>query len=168
MPTLLDRMQAAGGQVIAIGKISDIYAGCGVTAKVKATGLSELWDATLAQLTAAPDQSLIFTNFVDFDSSYGHRRNVAGYAQALEYFDSRLPELLSQLGAGDLVVLTADHGCDPTWSGTEHTRERVPVIFTGAQIVTQALGLRTTFADIGQSIASYHGLPALAYGKSFI
>ena len=168
MPTLLDRMQAAGGQVIAIGKISDIYAGCGVTAKVKATGLSELWDATLAQLTAAPDQSLIFTNFVDFDSTYGHRRNVAGYAQALEYFDSRLPELLSQLGAGDLVVLTADHGCDPTWSGTEHTRERVPVIFTGAQIVTQALGLRTTFADIGQSIASYHGLPALAYGKSFI
>ncbi|MGL4205714.1 MAG: phosphopentomutase [Aeromonadaceae bacterium] len=168
MPTLLDRMQAAGGQVIAIGKISDIYAGCGVTAKVKATGLGELWDATLAQLSRAPDQSLIFTNFVDFDSTYGHRRNVAGYAQALEYFDSRLPELLEQLAEGDLVVVTADHGCDPTWSGTEHTRERVPVIFYGRAIRAQDLGLRTTFADIGQSIATYHGLPSLEYGKSFI
>ena len=168
MPTLLDQMQAAGGQVIAIGKIADIYAGCGVTAKVKATGLAELWDATLAQLAIALDQSLIFTNFVDFDSTYGHRRNVAGYAQALEYFDSRLPELLSRLGEGDLVVLTADHGCDPTWSGTEHTRERVPVIFYGRAMAAQDLGLRTSFADIGQSIASYHGLPPLEYGKSFI
>ena len=99
-------------EVIAIGKISDIYAGRGVTQKIKATGLAELWDATLAQLSRAGDQSIVFTNFVDFDSAYGHRRDVAGYAEALEYFDRRLPELLERLGPGDLVVLTADHGCD--------------------------------------------------------
>ena len=168
MPTLLDKMKAAGGQVIAIGKISDIYAGCGVTQKLKATGLTELWDVTLQQLASAPDHSIIFTNFVDFDSAYGHRRDVAGYARALEYFDRRLPELLSQLGEGDLLVLTADHGCDPTWRGTDHTREHVPVIAHGAMIAPRALGLRQTFADIGQTIADYHGLPSLDYGSSFL
>jgi phosphopentomutase len=168
MPTLLDKMKASGGEVIAIGKISDIYAGCGVTQKLKATGLEELWDVTLQQLQAAGDHSIIFTNFVDFDSSYGHRRDVAGYARALEYFDRRLPELMSQLGDGDLVVLTADHGCDPTWTGTDHTREYVPMIFCGPSIQAQDLGRRETFADIGQSIARYHGLPALDYGTSFI
>lgn len=168
MPTLLDKMKASGGEVIAIGKISDIYAGCGVTQKLKATGLEELWDVTLQQLASAGDRSIIFTNFVDFDSSYGHRRDVAGYARALEYFDSRLPELMEQLGAGDLVVLTADHGCDPTWTGTDHTREYVPMIFCGPAVTAQDLGRRETFADIGQSIARYHGLPALDYGTSFI
>jgi len=168
MPTLLDKMKASGGEVIAIGKISDIYAGCGVTQKLKATGLEELWDVTLQQLQAAGDHSIIFTNFVDFDSSYGHRRDVAGYARALEYFDSRLPELMEQLGDGDLVVLTADHGCDPTWTGTDHTREYVPMIFCGPAVAAQDLGRRETFADIGQSIARYHGLPALDYGTSFI
>ncbi len=168
MPTLLDKMKASGGEVIAIGKISDIYAGCGVTQKLKATGLEELWDVTLQQLQAAGDHSIIFTNFVDFDSSYGHRRDVAGYARALEYFDRRLPELMEQLGAGDLVVLTADHGCDPTWTGTDHTREYVPMIFCGPAITAQDLSRRETFADIGQSIARYHGLPALDYGTSFI
>ena len=92
---------------------------------------------------------------------------MAGYARALEYFDRRLPELMEQLGAGDLVVLTADHGCDPTWTGTDHTREYVPMIFCGP-VAAQDLGRRETFADIGQSIARYHGLPALDYGTSFI
>ena len=168
MPTLLDKMKAAGGSVIAIGKISDIYAGCGVTQKIKATGLAELWDVTLQQLESAADNSLIFTNFVDFDSAYGHRRDVAGYARALEYFDRRLPELLSRLGEGDLLVLTADHGCDPTWRGTDHTREHVPVIAHGAMLAPRALELRQTFADIGQTIAEYHGLPSLDYGTSFL
>ena len=168
MPTLLDKMKAAGGSVIAIGKISDIYAGCGVTQKLKATGLTELWDVTLQQLESATDNSIIFTNFVDFDSAYGHRRDVVGYARALEYFDRRLPELLSRLGEGDLLVLTADHGCDPTWRGTDHTREHVPVIAHGAMIAPRALGLRQTFADIGQTIADYHGLPSLDYGTSFL
>jgi phosphopentomutase len=166
MPTLLDRMKAAGGDVISIGKIADIYAGCGITQQHKATGLDELWDMTLAQVKTAADQSIIFTNFVDFDSSYGHRRDVAGYAAALEYFDSRLPELLALLLPGDRVVLTADHGCDPIWTGTDHTREHVPVIFYGDTVQPQDLGMRDTFADIGQTIAAYHGLPVLDYGSN--
>ncbi len=164
IPTLLDRMKAAGGHVISVGKIADIYADCGITEKYKATGLEELWDVTLAQVKQAPEQSIIFTNFVDFDSSYGHRRDVAGYAAALEYFDTRLPELLTLLQPGDRVVITADHGCDPIWTGTDHTREHVPVIFYGDTVVPQSLGLRATFADIGQTIAAYHDLPALEYG----
>lgn len=164
MPTLLDRMKAAGGHVISIGKIADIYADCGITEKYKATGLEALWDVTLAQVKEAPEQSIIFTNFVDFDSSYGHRRDVPGYAAALEYFDTRLPELLTLLQPGDRVVITADHGCDPIWTGTDHTREHVPVIFYGDTVVPQNLGLRATFADIGQTIAAYHDLPALEYG----
>ena len=166
MPTLLDRMKAAGGEVISIGKISDIYAGCGITQQHKATGLEELWNKTLEQVKTAPGQSIIFTNFVDFDSSYGHRRDVPGYAAALEYFDSRLPELFALLQAGDRVVLTADHGCDPIWTGSDHTREHVPVIFYGDTVRPQALGLRNTFADIGQTIAAYHGLPPLEYGSN--
>ena len=166
MPTLLDRMKADGGQVIAIGKISDIYAGCGVTRSLKATGLEALWDTTFAQLADAPDHSIVFTNFVDFDSSYGHRRDVAGYAAALEYFDRRLPAFLAGLGEGDRVVLTADHGCDPTWRGTDHTREHVPALFFGAMVQAGSLGAFDTFADIGQSIAAYHGLPALEYGRA--
>lgn len=166
MPTLLDRMKAAGGEVVSIGKISDIYAGCGITQQYKATGLEELWDVTLAQVKRAAGQTIIFTNFVDFDSSYGHRRDVAGYAQALEYFDQRLPELFALLQPGDRVVLTADHGCDPIWTGTDHTREHVPVIFYGDTVVAQDLGLRNTFADIGQTIAAYHGLPVLEYGSN--
>lgn len=166
IPTLLDRMKAAGGEVISVGKISDIYAGCGITQKFKATGLEELWDVTLEQAKVAGDQSIIFTNFVDFDSSYGHRRDVAGYASALEYFDTRLPELLTLLQPGDRIVLTADHGCDPIWPGSDHTREHVPVIFYGDTVPAQNLGKRTTFADIGQTIAAYHNLPALDYGTN--
>ncbi|MGL5949507.1 MAG: phosphopentomutase [Aeromonas sp.] len=163
-PTLLDGMQAAGGQVVSIGKIADIFAEQGITAKVKATGLTELWDKTLAAVQAAGDQTIVFTNFVDFDSSYGHRRDVKGYAEALEYFDARLPELFALLQPGDVVVLTADHGCDPTRAGSDHTREYIPVIFYGQPVPAGSIGRRETFADIGQSIAAYHGLPALPYG----
>ena len=166
MLTLLDRMKAAGGEVVSIGKISDIYAGCGITQQHKATGLEELWDVTLAQVKRAAGQTIIFTNFVDFDSSYGHRRDVPGYARALEYFDQRLPELFALLQPGDRVVLTADHGCDPIWTGSDHTREHVPVIFYGTTVTAQDLGLRNTFADIGQTIALYHGLPPLEYGSN--
>jgi phosphopentomutase len=165
-PTVLDRFTDAGGQVIGIGKISDIYAGCGITKKVKAEGLEALFDATLAQYKEAPDQSIVFTNFVDFDSVYGHRRDALGYAQALKYFDQRLPELLEQLDPNDLLIVTADHGCDPTWPGTEHTREHVPLLALGAGLSPGTLGLRTSFADIGQSIAQYFNLPAMDYGQS--
>ncbi|MCH1925089.1 phosphopentomutase [Shewanella sp. C32] len=166
--TVLDKLKAAGGNVISIGKIADIYANCGITAKVKATGLAALFDATLEQVNSAADNSIVFTNFVDFDSQFGHRRDVAGYAAALEYFDARLPELLAKLQPNDLVILTADHGCDPTWRGTDHTREHVPVIAYGAGLPAGSLGLRNTFADIGQTIAAYFELEPMQYGSSFL
>ena len=167
-PTLLDVMSANGGEVVSVGKIADIYAHQGITKKVKGTGLEALFDQTLEQVKAAGDQTIVFTNFVDFDSAWGHRRDVSGYAKGLEYFDTRLPELLDILDDGDVVVLTADHGCDPTAPGTDHTREHIPVLFYGKNVPKGPLGLRETFADIGQSIAAYHGLPALDYGKSFL
>ncbi len=162
---LVDEKQ---GKVISIGKIADIYANCGITDKVKATGLEALFDATLEQVKQAGDDSIVFTNFVDFDSAYGHRRDVAGYAAALEYFDSRLPEILDILEPNDVLMLTADHGCDPTWEGTDHTREHIPVLVYGDKVPAGSLGLRDTFADIGQSLASYFGTSNMDYGKSFL
>ncbi len=162
---LVDEKQ---GEVISIGKISDIYAGCGITQKVKATGLEALFDATLEQVKTASDNTIVFTNFVDFDSSYGHRRDVHGYAAALEYFDKRLPELQALLQEGDVLIMTADHGCDPTWHGSDHTREHIPVLVSGPNIAPGSLGLRDTFADIGQSLAEYFGTSDMQYGKSFL
>ena len=165
-PTLLDHMKNSGGQVVSIGKIKDIFAAQGITKAVKANGIQALFDASLKELRLAGDQTIIFTNFVNFDADFGHRRNVAGYAAALEYFDARLPEMLELMGDEDLLVLTADHGCDPTWKGTDHTREHIPVIFYGKSVHAGSIGARSTFADIGQSIADYHHLPKLEYGKS--
>ena len=156
------------GHVVSIGKIADIYAHCGITHKVKATGIPALFDATLEQVKSAGNNTIVFTNFVDFDSSYGHRRDVAGYAQALEYFDRRLPELLAMLAPEDVLILTADHGCDPTWPGTDHTREHIPVLVYGPKVAPGSLGLRDTFADIGQSLATYFQLSPMEYGKSFL
>ena len=166
--TVLDRLVDAGGEVISIGKIADIYAHQGITQKVKATGNAALFDATLEALTGAGDRSIVFTNFVDFDMLYGHRRNVDGYAEALEYFDGRLPELLQQMNDDDVLFICADHGCDPTWEGSDHTREHIPVIAYGRGITPGPLGKRETFADIGQTIASYFGLPPTDYGTSFL
>lgn len=167
-PTVLQKLAEAGGEVVSVGKIADIYAHVGITQKYKATGLDELWDTTLAALQTMPGNSIIFTNFVDFDSSYGHRRDVAGYARALEQFDARLPELLAAMGDDDIVILTADHGCDPTWPGSDHTREHIPVLCYGKQVKPGSLGERATFADIGQSVASWLGLPAMDYGTAFL
>lgn len=165
-PTLLDRMKESGGQVVSVGKISDIFATQGITKATRAIGLEELFDATMKELKQADDQTIIFTNFVNFDADFGHRRNVSGYAAALEYFDQRLPEMLELMEEDDLLVLTADHGCDPTWKGSDHTREHIPVIFYGQSVQAGSVGLRDTFADIGQTIASFHNLPELEYGKS--
>ncbi|MDV2859026.1 phosphopentomutase [Oceanimonas sp. AH20CE76] len=156
------------GEVVSIGKIADIYAHCGITRKIKASGHDALFDATLSELSRAGHNTLIMTNFVEFDSSFGHRRNVAGYAAALEAFDRRLPELLGQLAPDDLLILTADHGCDPTWPGTEHTREYIPVLATGAGLEPGSLGQRDTFADIGQTLANYFGTSPMNYGRSFL
>ncbi|WP_298774902.1 phosphopentomutase [uncultured Shewanella sp.] len=166
--TVLDKLKDANGEVVSVGKIADIYAHCGITKKVKATGLEALFDATLEEIKLATDKSIVFTNFVDFDSHYGHRRDVAGYAKALEYFDARLPELLALLNDDDLLLLTADHGCDPTWPGSDHTRERVPVLAYGGGLTAGSIGLRSSFADMGQSIATYFDLSPMDYGKSFI
>ena len=154
-PTLLDKLAAAGGEVISIGKISDIYAHMGITKKVKASGNAALFDATLEVLQEAPDRSIVFTNFVDFDMLYGHRRDVSGYAAALEYFDERLPELQALMKEDDIMILCADHGCDPTWPGSDHTREHIPVLVYGQSVTPGSLGKRETFADIGQSLAAF-------------
>ncbi len=166
--TLLDYLQEAGREVIAIGKIADIYAHQGVTQTIKADGNMALFDATLDALKTAPEGSLVFTNFVDFDSSYGHRRDVIGYAHALEAFDARLPELDALLKPDDLVVIAADHGCDPTFPGTDHTREHIPVLVYGSSIKGHFIGRRETFADIGQSIAQHLQLNNLPHGVSFL
>ncbi len=167
-PTVLDKLTASGGEVISIGKIADIYAHMGITKKIKANGNASLFDATLAAMGSAPDRSIVFTNFVDFDSLYGHRRDIPGYAEALEYFDGRLPELFSLMGDEDILIITADHGCDPSWQGSDHTREHIPVLVYGKQVKPGSLGKRETFADIGQSLAAYFDLQAMDYGTSFL
>lgn len=167
-PTLLDRLTAAGRTVIAIGKIGDIYAHKGVSQVRKANGNMALFDETLIAMDDAQDGDLVFTNFVDFDMLYGHRRDVPGYAAALEAFDRRLPEAMAKLRPGDLLILTADHGCDPTFRGTDHTRERVPVLCFGPDLPHGSVGIRTTFADIGETVAAHLAIAPGPHGKSFL
>ena len=167
-PTLLDRLKENGRNVIAVGKISDIYAHCGPTEVRKASGNHALFQTTLEAMDDAVDGDLVFTNFVDFDMLYGHRRDIAGYANALEIFDRRLPEIMDKLKPDDLMILTADHGCDPSWSGTEHTREQVPVLLYGPQFAPGSAGLLSTFADIGETIADYLDIDAGPHGRSFL
>jgi phosphopentomutase len=167
-PTLLDRLNSDGRKVIAVGKIADIFAHKGVTDERKANGNDALFDATLMAMDDAGPGDFVFTNFVDFDMLYGHRRDVPGYAAALEHFDRRLPELMEKLRQGDLMILTADHGCDPAWRGTEHTRERVPVLAAGPGIGPGSIGIRPSFSDIGESIAAHLGLAPGPHGKSFL
>jgi phosphopentomutase len=166
-PTLLDRVVAAGGRTHAVGKIGDIFAHRGVTALTKSGDDMGLVDATLAALDAATDGDLIFANYVDFDTLYGHARDVSGYARALEAFDARLPEVNARLRPGDLMILTADHGNDPTWRGTDHTRERVPVLGTGPGIAGREVGL-VGFADVGETLAAHLGLAPGRHGRSFL
>ncbi|WP_070962476.1 phosphopentomutase [Vibrio sonorensis] len=167
--TVLQKLvEEKNGEVVSIGKIADIYANCGITQKVKATGIPALFDATLQEVEKAGDNTIVFTNFVDFDSAYGHRRDVAGYAAALEYFDKRLPEVLELMKEDDVLILTADHGCDPTWEGTDHTREHIPVLVYGKNVPAGSLGLRDSFADIGQSLANYFETSPMGHGSNFL
>ncbi|MAY61511.1 MAG: phosphopentomutase [Rhizobiales bacterium] len=167
-PTLLDVASEAGREVIAVGKIDDIFAHQGVTKIRKASGNEALFAATLDAMDEAKDGDLVFTNFVDFDMLYGHRRDVPGYAAALEHFDRRLPAVAKKLKPGDLVLMTADHGCDPTWRGTDHTRERVPILGFGPGVQARSIGVRGSYADIGASVARHLKLPATAHGESFL
>lgn len=157
------------GEVISIGKIADIYAHVGITQKFKATGIPALFDTTLELMDKAQgDDIIIFTNFVNFDSDFGHRRDIPGYAEALEYFDERLPELIAKMSEDELLIITADHGCDPSWQGADHTREHIPVIVYSPSLSARYIGHRKTFADIGQTIADYFGLSPMDYGESFL
>lgn len=162
--TLLDKMVAAGGNVYAVGKIADIFAHRGITKHYAAGGLDKLIHATIEAVQDAPDKSIVFTNFVDFDSSFGHRRDIKGYGEALEYFDSRLPEITALLKSDDLLLITADHGNDPSWTGTDHTREKIPVLFSGTYVKLAQLETMTTFADIGRTIADFMGIEATFTG----
>jgi phosphopentomutase len=167
-PTLLDQMSQAGKRVSAIGKISDIFAHRGISNSTKATGLEALIDETVRQIETEPDDTLIFTNLVNFDQDFGHRRDPIGFAEALQYFDARLDDIRSAMRPDDLLIITADHGCDPTWRGTDHTREYVPILAWRQGLEPTELGLRETFSDIGQTLASFFNMPPLKYGHSFI
>ena len=163
-PTLLDAATEAGRETHGLGKIPDIFAGRGIAHEAHGTD-AELIDATEAALRGAPDGALVVVNLVEFDTLYGHRRDVAGYADALERLDAELPRLEGAMREGDLMVLTADHGNDPTWPGSDHTRERVPVLVRGAGEGT--LG-HVGFADVGASVAAHLGLDRRGAGRSFL
>jgi phosphopentomutase len=167
-PTLLDAMTGAGKTVHAIGKIQDLFAGRGVTTAVHTTSDDEGVDAIERAIeTAGP--GLVFTNLVDFDTLYGHRNDPAGYAANLERFDARLGRLLPTLRERDLLVITADHGNDPTTPSTDHAREHVPLFVLGKQVRPGTdLGVRPTFADLGQTVAEVFGVGPLANGTSFL
>jgi len=167
-PTVLDKVSQAGTHVISVGKIADIFAHQGIDEKTKATGLDALFDATLDHINTAQDNSLIFTNLVNFDQDFGHRRDAIGYAQELEALDARIPELFQAMSADDVLFMTADHGCDPTWPGSEHTREYVPIIAYHQQVQSVNIGNRKTFADLGQTIAELFNVEAMDYGTSFL
>jgi phosphopentomutase len=166
-PTLLDRLVERGSRVIGIGKIGDIFAHRGVSEIRKGVGNMAMFDKALGAIEDAGDGDLVFANFVDFDTEYGHRRDIPGYAAALEEFDRRVPEAIARLRPGDLLILTADHGNDPSWRGSDHTRERVPVIGLLPGGKGGDAGLRPIFADIGATVAEHLGLAPGRHGTSF-
>lgn len=167
-PTILDHLCQAGGRVVCVGKVADIFSHRGVTETIRAAGHDQIMDATISAFARASGKTLILANFVDFDSVHGHRRDVAGYARALEKFDARLPEILRLLEPGDACFITADHGCDPTWTGTDHTREQVPILACGPDIASKNAGPRETLADVGASVAQFLDIAGTAYGQSFL
>jgi phosphopentomutase len=166
--TVLEKLTDAGGTVISVGKIADIFAHQGISQNIKATGVPALIDTTIKQMDTAADNSLIFTNLVNFDQDFGHRRDPVGYAQELEYLDRRLPDIYQHLQDDDILFFIADHGCDPTWPGNDHTREYVPIIAYHNKIKSVDLGERSTFADLGQTLAEMFALSAMDYGQSFL
>ncbi|MFN5827790.1 MAG: phosphopentomutase, partial [Rhodobacterales bacterium] len=164
-PTLLDWVQCAGRPTHAVGKIGDIFSMKGIGTLHKGTSDLGLVRHLMALADKAEEGSFTFANLVEFDSLYGHRRDVAGYARALEIFDRQAGVFLARLHAGDIAVFTADHGNDPTWHGTDHTRERVPVLVAGAG--KGALGL-VAFSDVAASIAAHLGVSNHGTGRTFL
>jgi phosphopentomutase len=167
-PTLLDHLKDAAFSVVAIGKIEDLFAGRGITSATHTVNDDHGIDEVLRAMSTT-DRGLIFANLVDFDTQYGHRNDVAGYAGNLERIDARLSEVFSALQPRDLLVVTADHGNDPTTASTDHAREHVPVFLTGRGVRAGVdLGTRRTFADLGQTIAQVFAVGPLAHGTSFL
>ena len=164
--TILDLATAAGRDVVTIGKIGDIFAHRGTGRVLKGDGNNALFDRTLEGFATLQGGGLLFANFIDFDSIYGHRRDIAGYAGALEAFDTRLSDLMPRLKSDDLLIITADHGCDPTWSGTDHTREQVPVLVLGGDSSSE-IGPRSSFSDVGASVAAHLNLDGISNGRAF-
>jgi len=168
-PNILDSIVASGQKVIGVGKIKDIFAGRSITEshpiENNLDGMQKIVEILKGEFTG-----MVFANLIDFDMLYGHRNDVQGYAMALEEFDRWLPELFAILGPEDVVFISADHGCDPTTCGTDHTREQVPVLVYGQKIATgAAIGTRSSFADLGQTVADYLGVEAGMYsGQSFL
>jgi phosphopentomutase len=167
-PTLLKIASDAGRHVISVGKIGDIYGHVGTGEEIKVSGNAAMMDKVVATMPGLRDGGFLMTNFVDFDTLYGHRRDPIGYGKLLEELDASLPRVFARMKDDDLLILTADHGNDPTWKGTDHTREQIPVLTFSKNATPGSIGHRKTFSDIGQSIASHLGLRALQAGTSFI
>jgi len=166
--TLLDRMAARGLPVFGVGKIEDIFTGRGVSEAVHTRSDADGVDQTLAAMRSV-DRGLVFTNLVDFDSVYGHRNDVPGFAANLEALDARIPEILGALREDDVFMLTADHGCDPSDTSTDHTREHVPLLVRGPRVgPARDLGVRSSFADLGATLAENFGVGPLGAGTSFL
>ncbi len=165
--TLLDRLSAQGRAIVTVGKIGDIFAHRATGEEIKPFGNAAMFDAALAAWERLPDGGFCFVNLVDFDTEFGHRRDVPGYAAALEAFDAMLPMLEAALKPGDLAVITADHGNDPTWPGTDHTREHVPILAFGPGIAPEPLGRRESFADIAATLGDWLGQGKVGPGKAW-
>lgn len=163
--TLLDRLVGEGRSIITVGKIGDIFAHRATGEEIKRFGNAAMFDAALEVWERLPDGGFCFVNLVDFDTEFGHRRDVPGYAAALEAFDAMLPRLEKALRPGDLAVITADHGNDPTWPGTDHTREHVPILAFGPGGPAEPIGRRESFADIAATIADWLGLGGIGPGR---
>jgi phosphopentomutase len=165
---MLERAALAGREIVCVGKIGDIFAHHHTGRELKGASNADHIDLTLTALEGVGDGGLIFVNLVDFDTEYGHRRDVAGYAACLESFDARLPQLQAAMRAQDYCVITADHGNDPTWRGYDHTREHVPILGFGKNVAPGPIGRRATLADIAATVAQRLALPAGAHGRSWL
>ncbi|MGO4707201.1 phosphopentomutase [Microvirga sp. 2MCAF38] len=165
--TILDTLVKAGRSVVTVGKIGDIFAHRSTGEEIKPHGNDACLSAAIDAMGRLPDGGFVFANLVDFDSEFGHRRDIPGYAAALEAFDRRIPEIEAALREGDLVIITADHGNDPSWRGTDHTREHTPILAFGPGMKADKIGRRESFADIGATLMDHLGFPALRKGKSW-
>ncbi len=165
----MDRAVKKGYEVISIGKIGDIFAHRGITKEIHISDNNDGISSTIEWIKKEEAKGIIFTNLIDFDMKYGHRNDPKGYAEAVEAFDHRLPEILSALKEKDIIIITADHGCDPTTPSTDHSREYVPLLVYGKKLGRpKSLGIRKSFADVGATVAEALSIPELDEGESFL